>query len=234
MAVLSVRNVTAGYGDRAVIRGVDLNLLSGEILLLIGPNGCGKSTLLKVLSGVLSHTEGQIELSGEDISGLSVERRASRGLGYLMQSNNIFPSLSIQENLRLAAWNNRQGFSKHMEKVLSYFSSLRDAGDRPAGLLSGGQRQALAIGMVMMIDHKVLLLDEPTAGLSPKAAQTILEGIKEIHALTGVSILIVEHNVLLTKHFVDSVMVMNHGRIIAHSNSVIDFLDRENLQKYYF
>lgn len=234
MSVLSVRNVTAGYAGRAVIEEVDLDVAGGEILLLIGSNGCGKSTLLKVVSGVLRQTQGELALSGEDISKFPIQRRVFRGLGYLMQTRNIFPSLSMHENLRLAAWNSRAGFAQRKEQVLSFFPALRDAGDRRAGLLSGGQRQALAIAMVMMHDRKILLLDEPTAGLSPKAAQTILDNIKEMQAGTGVAILIVEHNIRLVRDWVDRVTVMNHGRIVAGSREVRDFLAHETLQEYYF
>ncbi len=232
--ILSAQGIVAGYRERKVLHKVSLDMLPGESVLLIGPNGCGKTTLLKVLAGVLRPEQGRVLLKGTDISRVFDDRRALLGFGYLMQTQSIFPSLTVDENLHLSFWHRNGNFKDQREYILSAFPMLKPMLARRAGVLSGGERQALAIGMVLMRDVDVLLLDEPTAGLSPKAAATILQAVHDVKVKMALSTVIVEHNLRLVHEWVSRVLVMNQGRIVAEERDPSVLLDHERLQEYYF
>jgi ABC-type branched-subunit amino acid transport system ATPase component len=192
-AVLEASELVSGYGEVEILHGVSLRLDSGEIVAIIGPNGAGKSTLMKAIFGLLKVKSGTVRLEGEDITGMSPERIVRKGMCYVPQSENVFPSLSIHENLEMGAFTRRDGFRRRLEEIYGLFPDLAQRPQLRAGKLSGGQRQMLALARALMLDPKVLLLDEPTASLAPKMVDDIFATIRNINQ-TGVAILIVEQN----------------------------------------
>jgi ABC-type branched-subunit amino acid transport system ATPase component len=183
----------SGYGEVEILHGVSLRLDIGEIVAIIGPNGAGKSTLMKAIFGLLKVKSGTVHLESEDITGMSPERIVRKGMCYVPQSENVFPSLSIRENLEMGAFTRRDGFGHRLDEIYGLFPDLAQRPQLRAGKLSGGQRQMLALARALMLDPKVLLLDEPTASLAPKMVDDIFATIRSINQ-TGVGILIVEQN----------------------------------------
>ena len=232
--ILKLSGIYAGYRDRPVLHDVSLAVAQNERAALIGPNGCGKTTLLKVIAGALRPTGGQVTFHNADIVHIPGHQRIRMGMGYLMQTRNIFPSLSVEENLHLSFWHGDGAFAARRDWVLGIFPMLRDRLQRRAGFLSGGERQALAIGMVLIRPVELLLLDEPTAGLSPKAAVEILEALHRAQAEERFSCIIVEHNLRLIQPWVTRVLVMQQGRVVADCNDPGILLDQEQLQRFYF
>lgn len=232
--ILSAENISAGYQDRPVLQDVSVYVDKGEKVLLIGPNGCGKSTLLKVLAGVLRPWKGCVRLKETEVSHVLGDRRIRLGMGYLMQSRNIFPSLTVEENLQLSFWDTEGNYRERRDWLLTVFPMLKDKLSYRAGLLSGGERQALAISLVLMRPVDLLLLDEPTAGLSPKAAAMILEAVHEAQAVARFAAIIVEHNLRLVHEWVSRVLIMNQGRIVAEESEPSRLLDHDTLQRFYF
>jgi ABC-type branched-subunit amino acid transport system ATPase component len=190
---LDASELVSGYGEVEILHGVSLRLDRGEIVAIIGPNGAGKSTFMKSVFGLLKVKSGTVRLEGEDVTGMPPERIVSRGMCYVPQSENVFPSLSIQENLEMGAFTRKDGYRQRLEEVYGLFPDLSQRPGLRAGKLSGGQRQMLALARALMLDPKVLLLDEPTASLAPKMVEDIFATIHEINQ-TGVGILIVEQN----------------------------------------
>ncbi len=232
MSILKVDNVTAGYTpESSILHGLTLELNEGEIVSIIGPNGAGKSTLLKAIFGLLKPTEGQILLRGENIAGMPPFKIAKKGLSYVPQVDNIFPSLTIQENLEMGAFIRDDDYSGTMEGVFSLFPVLKERRNTRAGTLSGGQRQMVAMGRALMLNPSILLLDEPSAGLAPIFVSSIFEKIKEINA-TGVSILIVEQNAK------EALKMSHRGYVLAMGRNVMDddsdaLLNNEDVGKLY-
>lgn len=216
MSVLKVENVTAGYTpESSILHGLSLELNEGEIVSIIGPNGAGKSTLLKAIFGLLKPTEGRILLKEENIAGLPPFKIAQKGVSYVPQVENIFPSLTIEENLEMGAFIRNDDYTGTMEGVFSLFPVLKERRNNRAGHLSGGQRQMVAMGRALMLNPKILLLDEPSAGLAPIFVGSIFEKIKEINA-TGVSILIVEQNAR------EALKMSHRGYVLAMGRNVLD------------
>jgi len=232
--MLSANGIVAGYRNRPVLHTVSVSVRQGEGVLVIGPNGCGKTTLLKVLAGVLRPERGQVFLGDADVTSVLGDKRARMGLGYLMQTRNTFPSLTVAENLDLSFWHHDRNYTDRLDFVLTVFPMLKPMLDRRAGLLSGGERQALAIGMVLMRPVEVLLLDEPTAGLSPVAAAAVLKAVHEAQTRAKFAIVMVEHNLRLVHDWVSRVLIMNQGRIVLEEAAPSTLLDHERLQRYYF
>ena len=224
----------AGYRDRPVLHDVSFDIAAEDRVALIGPNGCGKSTLLKTIAGSLRPQGGLVAFADMDLAGVPAHQRMRMGMGYLMQTRNIFPSLSVEENLHLSFWVERGDFGERRDWVLRFFPMLRACLQRRAGFLSGGERQALAIGMVLMRKLRILLLDEPTAGLSPKAAGEILEAIHHAQCAESFGFMMVEHNLRLIHPWVNRVLVMQQGRIVADRADPDILLDPEQLQHFYF
>ncbi len=233
--ILKAININAGYGTRQVLWNVNLSVKKGEKILLIGPNGSGKSTLLKVITGIVKPYSGQVIFKGEDITHLPTSLRISRGISYLPQTRNIFPSLTVNENFHIACYYCENGyFLKRRDWVLDIFPFLKERLNMRAGLLSGGQRQALAVGMALMREAELLIIDEPTAGLSPKAAREILRGIDRAQFELKFTIIMVEHNLkLLPKWFTRSI-IMREGRIYSEETDITKLLDSKILDKVYF
>jgi len=191
--VLKVTNLTAGYGEAEILRNVSIELRQDEILSIIGPNGAGKSTLLKAVFGILRPRAGVVELHGDNITGMSPDRIVRRGISYVPQAENVFPSLTVQENLEMGAYIRTDDFGPRLHEVYALLPVLQERKNDQVSGLSGGQRQMVAIGRALMVNPKVLLLDEPSASLAPILVATIFEKILEINR-TGVAIVLVEQN----------------------------------------
>ncbi len=193
MTLLEVRGVHAGYGGADILHGVDLRLAEGRIGVIAGPNGAGKSTLLKAIFGLLNVSRGSITFRGRDITNAAPQKLARAGMAFVPQENNVFPSLTVLENLEMGAYARRDDYGHLIDDVFSLFPDLRGKAGQPAGELSGGQRQMVAMGRALMSEPRLLLLDEPTAGLSPRFMSLIFERVIAINE-TGVGILMVEQN----------------------------------------
>ena len=234
-SLLEIKNLSCGYGDRPVLNGVNLSVREGEAVLLAGPNGCGKSTFLKAVIGALPLTDGEVAFGGEPLAGKSVEERVRLGIGYLRQTDNIFPGQTVEENLMLAGMSlAKTDYAAARDGMLELFDFLKPKFDQRAGSLSGGQRQALALAMVFMRPQRLYLLDEPTAGLSPKAAQDIMERVHRF-AKDGANraILMVEHRLDLLA-WIDRAVFLSQGRVKSETSDSRQFLDANWLAKNYF
>lgn len=216
MTILQAENITAGYTTEVnILTDVNVRLETGQIVSVIGPNGAGKSTLLKTIFGILKPTNGKISLKDEDITGLKPDKVANKGISYVPQVDNVFPSLTIQENLEMGAFIRNDDYSQRLNEIYELFPILGDRRKQKAGQLSGGQRQMVAMGRALMVDPQVLLLDEPSAGLSPKLVDMIFEKIRDINK-TGVSMIIVEQNAR------EALKMANHGYVLAMGRNVLD------------
>lgn len=193
MSLLEVSNVVAGYGETEILHGVSITIEKGQIVTIIGPNGSGKSTLLKTIFGLLQPKKGRIRFRKEDITGIAPEVVVRKGLSYVPQSSNVFPSLSINENMEMGAFVRTDDFHQRLEEVYDLFPDLAGRRKDRAGTLSGGQRQMLALARALMLDPVLLLLDEPSAGLAPNLVNSVFEKILGINS-AGVAILLVEQN----------------------------------------
>ena len=193
MSVLSLDQVVGGYGDTQILHGVSLYVDPGEIVVIIGPNGAGKSTAMKAVFGLLNLTAGSVHLDGTEITNMPPEKVVRQGVCYVPQTANIFPSLTVEENLEMGAYVRTDDFGPRMGEIYQLFPPLYEKRRLAAGTLSGGQRQMVAMGKAMMLEPKILLLDEPTAGLSPKYRGEIFSIIRTVNG-TGTPILMVEQN----------------------------------------
>jgi branched-chain amino acid transport system ATP-binding protein len=208
--ILELNNLYAGYGETEILHDINMSVGSHEVVAIIGPNGAGKSTAIKAILGLLNIRGGEIVLDGTTITNTPPEVVVTKGISYVPQTHNVFVNLSVQENLEMGAWTIRDGIEERLEKMYVLFPDLRDKRKQAAGSLSGGQRQMVAMAKAMMVDSKVLLLDEPTAGLSPKYRGEIFETIQKINA-TGVPIFIVEQNAKQALGIADRGYVYRHG-----------------------
>ena len=190
---LATHDIVSGYGETNILHGVSIRVHDAEMVAVIGPNGAGKSTLLKAAFGLLPARGGAVQLQGEDVTGLRPDQLVLKGLSYVPQVDNVFPSLTIMENLEMGAFVRKDGLPDRLEQVFGLFPDLAGRRDEMAGRLSGGQRQMLALARALMLDPSVLLLDEPSASLSPKMVGMIFERILEINR-GGTAILLVEQN----------------------------------------
>ncbi len=215
MIILQINDITAGYTDVDILHDVHLGVKTGEIVSVIGPNGAGKSTLLKTIFGLLKPRSGNVTLMDEDITGLKPDRVARKGLSYVPQVDNVFPSLTIQENLEMGAFIRNDDYGQRLGEVYDLFPIMRERKKQKVGQLSGGQRQMVAMGRALMLDPKVLLLDEPSAGLAPFLVTDIFEKIKEING-TGVAMIIVEQNAR------EALKMTDHGYVLAMGRNVLD------------
>ncbi|MDQ3782426.1 MAG: ABC transporter ATP-binding protein, partial [Actinomycetota bacterium] len=192
--LIKIANVVAGYVPRVnILNGVDVEVASGELVGIIGPNGAGKSTMLKALFGLIPVRDGQVLLEGEDITSLKAHELVERGVGYVPQVGNVFPALTVEENLEMGVFLRPAKTKERIKAVTGMFPRLGERLRQRAGSLSGGERQMLALARALMMEPKVLLLDEPSAGLSPALQDQVFVRTKQINA-TGVSVIMVEQN----------------------------------------
>ena len=203
--------MTGGYGDADILHKCTIGVDEGEIAVVVGPNGAGKSTAMKAVFGMLELRSGRVLMNGEDITALKPQERVRKGMGFVPQTNNVFPSLTVLENLEMGAFVRADDVSDTLSQVLELFPVLREKADQPAGELSGGQRQQVAVGRALMTQPKVLMLDEPTAGVSPIVMDELFDRIIEV-ARTGIAILMVEQNAKQALHIADKGFVLVQGR----------------------
>jgi branched-chain amino acid transport system ATP-binding protein/neutral amino acid transport system ATP-binding protein len=212
MALIAVDDVVAGYGaSDEILKGVSLHADAAEIVSIIGPNGAGKSTLLKVIAGMLPPRRGSVRFAGAPIERLPARKIAQQGIAFVAQEQNTFPSLSVRENLEIGGYLLPQGRAERIEAMMDRFVLLRERRRQAARTLSGGQRQTLAVAAALMASPKLLLLDEPSAGLSPKAAEELFATLVSIRD-SGVSILMVEQNALAALEISNRAYILVLGR----------------------
>ncbi len=220
--LLSTLGLRAGYGGKPVLQGLDLTVREGEIVAVIGRNGVGKSTLMKSLIGLVPAMEGSIVYRGEAVEHLPAHKRARLGVGYVPQGRDVFPRLTVAENIAVGAMLKAGVSAADRERVLDYFPILRERWAQRAGTMSGGQQQQLAIGRVLIADPALILLDEPSEGIQPNIVQDIARIMVELNRATGVTIMLVEQNIDMIRAMAQRCYVMDKGRIVAE-------LDREAL-----
>lgn len=211
MAFLIGENMTGGYGGADILHDCTIGVDKGEIAVIVGPNGAGKSTGMKAIFGMLKIHTGRVMMDGQDITKLSPQARVNLGMGFVPQTSNVFTSMTVEENLEMGAFIRTDDISETKEQVFDLFPILREKRNQPAGELSGGQRQQVAVGRALMTKPKVLMLDEPTAGVSPIVMDELFDRIIEI-AKSGVAILMVEQNAKQALNIADKGYVLVQGR----------------------
>ena len=232
--ILAITQLHAGYGEGDILKGVDVTLPAGQVVTIIGPNGSGKSTLLKTLAGLLPARQGDIVLKGRSLKDLSAPRRVRAGLSYVPQEYNVFRNLTVLENLKIArefmADAKTRGAAVISDELLELFPDLRGKFKARAGNLSGGQRQMLALACALAVRPEVLMLDEPSTGLSPKYMTDIFETVRTVNA-RGVSVLMVEQNAIEALRISNTCVVMANGRVrmTAPADEVLGMKDLHSL-----
>ncbi len=212
MSALVGHEMTGGYGTGAdILHSCTIGVEPGEVAVIVGPNGAGKSTAMKAVFGMLNLREGHVTMNGKDISSLSPQARVREGMAFVPQTGNVFTSMSVEENLEMGAFIREDDISETMEQVFDLFPILKEKRRQPAGELSGGQRQQVAVGRALMTKPQVLMLDEPTAGVSPIVMDELFDRIIEI-ARTGIAILMVEQNAKQALAIADKGYVLVQGR----------------------
>lgn len=211
MSLLSVERLSGGYGDMQVLYDVSLEVQEGELVSIIGPNGAGKSTLMKTIFGLLRPWGGRVVYAGRDITGVPPQQMVRIGMGYVPQVDNVFPSLTVEENLEMGAFILDGDLEARKERVFQLFPHLRDRRRQRVGRMSGGERQMVAMGRALMLDPRLLLLDEPSAGLAPKLVDHIFEQIQRINQ-AGVAIVMVEQNARRSLEIAHRAYVLAAGR----------------------
>lgn len=229
--VLQVSDVSAGYGGPPIVQNVSVEARAGAVTALVGPNGAGKSTLLKAIAGVIATSTGRIVINGTDVSGLPPETLVRHGLAYVPQVANVFPSLSVTENLEMGGYTRRRGVKARIEEMFGLFPDLRSAAKRPARTLSGGQRNMLALARGLMVEPSVLLIDEPTAGLAPRYESAVWDHVLAIRD-TGVAVVVVEQNTRRTLGNADWAYLLTLGKVRVEGTGP-DLLANEEVVELY-
>lgn len=220
--LFELTDIHAGYNGREILRGTTLMVNSGEIVTLIGPNGAGKSTILKTISGFIYPKHGRIIFDGSDITSLETNRRMSMGIGYFLQGGEVFSDMTLYENLEMGGTNLKKSMLKErIDEILRLFPLIKDKLNKRAGLLSGGERQMLSLGMIMLNRPKLLLLDEPSAGLAPGLVRGIVEKIVEINKAYGVAILLVEQKVAEALKIAQRGYLLKNGQVALEGTSKV-------------
>lgn len=231
MALLEAKRITAGYGETEILHRVFVKVNEGEIVSIVGPNGAGKSTLLKTILGLLKPREGKVILEAEDITGLDPDRIVRKGICYVPQTDNVFASLTVEENLEMGAFIRKDNYQNRIQEIYTIFPDLEERRKDRAGKLSGGQRQMVAIGRALMLEPKIILLDEPSASLAPKLVRLIFQKITEINR-SGVGVLMVEQNVREALRIADQAYVLAMGRNRFHDTGQA-LLNNQEVGKLY-
>ena len=207
---LSAENMLGGYGETTILNDCSISVKKGEIAVIVGPNGAGKSTAMKAIFGMLDLRAGNIVFDGKDITDLKPQERVKRGMGFVPQTHNVFTSMTVMENLEIGGFTNQENLSKNISEVFKLFPVLEEKQKQLVGELSGGQRQQVAVGRALMTNPKLLMLDEPTAGVSPLVVKELFEKIISI-ARTGIAILMVEQNARQALEIADNGFVLVQG-----------------------
>ena len=202
--------MVVGYGGADILHGCSISVEEGEIAVIVGPNGAGKSTAMKAIFGMLNLKSGEVKINGEDITSISVFERVKKGMAFVPQSNNVFTSLTVEENLEMGAFLRNDNVSDTISEIFDLFPILKEKRNQEAGELSGGQRQQVAVGRALMTKPKVLMLDEPTAGVSPIIMDELFDKIIDV-SKTGISILMVEQNAKQALNIADKGFVLTQG-----------------------
>ncbi len=231
--MLELRSIDAGYGRFQALFGVDLDVKAGEAVGVIGPNGAGKTTLMRVISGLIRPTKGSIKMQGTDVLATAAHRIVSLGIAHVPENRRLFPRLSVEDNLRMGAFmpEARARYRERMDFVFDLFPRMKERRNQLAGTMSGGEQQMCAIGRALMSDPKLLLLDEPSAGLAPVVVQQVFELVKRIRA-GGLTVLIVEQNVQQVLKVVDRAYLLEAGSIRA-SGASADLLADDSIRQAY-
>ena len=218
--MLDIEGISAGYGRVPVLHAVTLRLKRGEFAAIVGPNGAGKTTLFKTVSGIVRPSSGRIHFEGRDLLAIAPSARAHLGIAHIPEGRQVFPSLTVLENLQMGAYTEagRRAWKENLEKVYSWFPVLGQRARALAGALSGGQQQMLAIARGLASSPKLLMLDEPSMGLAPAAADEIFERIVAIHSGSDLSVLLVEQRVAEALHFADRGYVLEAGRVVLEGS----------------
>ena len=215
MPLLTVEGAVSGYGEMQVLNGVSLEVGQTEIVSIVGPNGAGKSTVMKLVFGLLKPWQGTVTFGGHDISGMAPETLVRLGLSYVPQVDNVFPNLTVEENLEMGGFTREGSLAEQKERVYELFPRLAERRRQRAGKMSGGERQMVAMGRALMLDPKLLMLDEPSAGLAPLLVDMIFERIVDINA-SGVAVLMVEQNAK------KSLALADRGYVLATGQNQVD------------
>ncbi len=228
--MLNLQQISVSYGDTQIVRGVDMTIGRGELVCLMGRNGVGKSTLLKSIIGLLPLNSGRIEFEGRDISKASPDKRARLGIGYVPQGREIFPGLTVLENLKIGLLANPGRLAEVPEQIFDYFPMLKSILNRKGGVLSGGQQQQLAIARALAAEPKLLILDEPTEGIQPSIILLIGQFLETLRKKGRVAVLLVEQYLDFALKLADSCYVMEKGQIAM--NGRVESLDKEVIKHY--
>jgi branched-chain amino acid transport system ATP-binding protein len=233
-ALLTLTNIESAYGPVKAIRGVSLEVKKGQIVTLLGSNGAGKTTLLKTISGIMDPVRGSIEFANEDITGVESSDIVKKGISHVPEGREVFPLLTVYENLMMGAYTrkDRDGVARDLEQAYRYFPILKERESQAAGLLSGGQQQMLAIARALLADPQMILMDEPSLGLSPKLTKEIFEIIRMINRDSGRSILLVEQNARIALQTADFGYIMENGRIVMQ-DSCARLMQKDDIQEFY-
>ena len=233
-ALLEVNNIETYYGPIMAIRGVSFAVPRGRIVTILGANGAGKTTILKTVSGVMDSQKGSVAFEGRTIQGMDPDRVMRLGLSHVPEGREVFPFLSVRENLRMGAYTRKDtdGVARDLEMVFDYFPVLRARAEQRAGQLSGGEQQMLAISRALMARPKMMLLDEPSLGLAPKLVKEIFEIIGRINKEQGVTVLLVEQNANMALHIADYGYVLEVGRIVME-DTCARLLEKEDIKEFY-
>ncbi len=232
--ILKVSNIESYYGPIMAIRGVSLTVPRGKIITVLGANGAGKTTILKTISGVLDPLKGSIEFEGKPIQRMDADKIVRLGLSHVPEGREVFPFLSVRENLAMGAFlrKDRDGVAQDLERVFAYFPRLKERIDQPAGSLSGGEQQMLAISRALMNRPKLLLLDEPSLGLSPLLVKEIFSIIRRVNAEQGTSILLVEQNAKMALETAHYGYVLEVGRVVM-DDTCERLMGSKDIQEFY-
>jgi branched-chain amino acid transport system ATP-binding protein len=233
-ALLTVSNIETYYGPIMAIRGVSFSVPRGAVVTILGANGAGKTTILKTVSGVMDPQKGTVTFDGREIQGMDPDKVMRLGLSHVPEGREVFPFLTVRENLGMGAYTRKDAadVARDLEMVYEYFPVLRARADQRAGALSGGEQQMLAISRALMSRPKMMLLDEPSLGLSPKLVKGIFEIIGRINRERGVTVLLVEQNANMALHAADYGYVLEVGRIVME-DTCTRLLDKDDIKEFY-